>query len=176
MAQDSFSLDDSLAILGRTPAVLSALLTDLPAQWQRADEGDGSWSPYNVVGHLIDGERVNWLPRARHILAGDPRPFPPFDRTAHLADSQDQPIDELLATFARLRRDNIAALRGMNLRNDDLLRTGQHPEFGTVTLAQLLATWAVHDLNHIGQIVQTMAKVYTDAVGPWSAYLAILER
>jgi uncharacterized damage-inducible protein DinB len=141
----------------------------------RATDGDGAWSPYNVIGHLIDGERTNWIPRARHILVGATRPFEPFDRTAHFTESQGASVDELLATFAELRRENIAALARMKLTNTDLRRTGQHPEFGDVTLGQLLATWVVHDLNHIGQIVQTMAKVYTTAVGPWRAYLLILQ-
>jgi len=175
MDHDGFKLDDAVAILERTPASLSALLMGLSEEWVRATTGDDKWSPYDVIGHLIDGERTNWIPRARHILAGETRPFEPFDRTAHLTERQDNRIDELLATFAELRRANVAALRGMNLTNVDLRRTGQHPEFGQVTLRQLLATWVVHDLNHIGQIVETLAKVYTTAVGPWSAYLLILQ-
>jgi len=175
MDHDGFKLDDAVAILERTPASLSALLMGLSEEWVRATTGDGTWSPYDVIGHLIDGERTNWIPRARHILAGETQPFEPFDRMAHLTERQDHRIDELLATFAELRRANVAALRGMNLTNVDLRRTGQHPEFGQVTLRQLLATWVVHDLNHIGQIVETLAKVYTTAVGPWSAYLLILQ-
>jgi hypothetical protein len=175
MQDDEFKLDDAVAILERTPASLSALLTGLPDQWVRATEGDGTWSPYSVIGHLIDGERTNWIARARHILSGEQRPFDPFDRTAHLTESQDQSVAELLTTFAELRRENVAALVGMNLTSADLSRTGQHPEFGEVSLGQLLATWVVHDLNHIAQIVQTMAKVYADAVGPWKAYLSIVQ-
>jgi hypothetical protein len=168
-------LDEVVIMLERAPATLSALLTGLPERLLRATDGDDSWSPYDVLGHLIDGERTNWLPRAQHILAGETQPFAPFDRTAFLSERQDQPIDERLALFAALRRENIAALLGMNLTSADLSRTGQHPEFGSVTLAQLLATWVVHDLNHIRQIVHTLAKVYTDAVGPWRAYLLILQ-
>lgn len=175
MHHDSFNLDDAIAILERTPASLSALLAGLPDRWVRATEGEGDWSPYSVIGHLIDGERTNWIPRARHILAGQSRPFDPFDRTAMLAESQSQSVDQLLTTFAELRRENVAALVGMNLTSADLSRTGQHPEFGEVRLAQLLATWVVHDLDHLGQIARTMAKVYADAVGPWSAYLSILQ-
>lgn len=175
MQHDGFNLDDAVAILERTPATVSALLVGVPERWARATEGDESWSPYDVVGHLIDGERTNWLPRARHILAGETRPFDPFDRTAHFTESQGKSLDELLTAFAELRRENVAALGGMNLTSADLSRTGQHPEFGEVRLAQLLATWVVHDLNHVAQIVQTMAKVYADAVGPWSVYLSILQ-
>ncbi len=175
MHHDGLNLDEAVAILARTPASLNALLTGLSDGWVRATDGDGTWSPYDVIGHLIDGERTNWIPRARHILAGETRPFAPFDRTAHFTESQGQCVDELLATFAELRQANLAALVSMNLTSVDLRRIGQHPEFGDVTLAQLLATWVVHDLNHIGQIVQTMAKAYTQSVGPWSAYLLILQ-
>ena len=175
MQHDGFNLDDAVAILERTPASLSALLAGLPERWVRGTEGDGTWSPYDVIGHLIDGERTNWILRARHILAGERRPFEPFDRTAQFTESQGKSVGELLTTFAELRRENVAALVGMNLTSADLSRTGQHPEFGEVRLGQLLATWVVHDLDHVGQIVRTMAKVYADAVGPWSAYLSILQ-
>jgi hypothetical protein len=175
MQPDEFNLGDALAILERTPASLSALLAGVPERWVRATHGDGSWSPYDVIDHLIQGERTNWMVRARHILAGEQRPFDPFDRMPQFTERQAKRVDELLAMFAELRRENVAALVGMNLTSADLRRTGQHPEFGEVRLGQLLATWAVHDLNHIGQIVQTMAQVYTDAVGPWRAYLAILQ-
>jgi hypothetical protein len=174
MPYDGFNLDDAVAILERTPASLSALLAGIPERWVRAAEGDGTWSPYDVIDHLINGERTNWIPRARHILAGEGRPFEPFDRTVQGTESQGKGVGELLATFAELRRENVAALVGMNLTGADLSRTGQHPELGEVRLGQLLATWVVHDLDHVGQIVRTMAKVYADAVGPWSAYLSIL--
>lgn len=171
---DEFRLEDAVAILERTPASLSGLFTGLPDQWLRATEGEGTWSPYDVIGHLIHGERVNWIPRARHILAGENRPFDPFDRTAMFTESQGKSVEELLATFAELRRANVAVLAGWNLTGADLARTGLHPEFGEVRLSQLLATWVVHDLDHVGQIARTMAKVYARAVGPWSAYLSIL--
>lgn len=174
MEHDGFNLDEAVAILERTPATLSALLAGLPERWVRATEGDGTWSPYQVIVHLINGERTNWILRARHILAGERRPFEPFDRTAQFTESQGKSVGELLATFAELRRENVAVLVGMNLTSADLSRTGLHPEFGEVRLGQLLATWVVHDLDHMGQIVRTMAKVYADAVGPWSAYLSIL--
>ncbi len=176
MEADTFNLDDTLTILERTPATLNALLADLPERWLGATEGEGSWSPREVLVHLIEGERTNWLPRARHILAGETRPFDPFDRTGLFAESQGKSVAELLSRFAALRRDNVAALQALEITPATLNQTGQHPEFGEVRLAQLLATWVVHDLNHVAQIVRTMAKVYGEAVGPWSAYLAILQQ
>ena len=167
-------LDDAVAILERTPASLTALLKDLPDRWVQATEGAGTWSPYDVLGHLIHGERTDWIPRARHIMAGDSRPFEPFDRTAQFTESEGKSMGELLVTFAELRQQNLATLLDMNLTNEDLHRRGLHPELGRVTVQQLLATWVVHDLDHVGQIARTMAKVYTEATGPWSAYLSIL--
>jgi len=174
MKHNGVSVDDAVAILERTPASLSALLEGLPKMWVTATEGNGTWSPYDVIGHLIHGERTDWIPRARHILAGETRPFEPFDRTAQFTESQDKNLGELLANFADLRRENVAALVRMNLTDDDLDRAGLHPELGAVTLGQLLATWVVHDLDHIAQVARTMAKMYTEATGPWSAYLSIL--
>jgi hypothetical protein len=175
MEQHDLNLNDAVAILTRTPASLSALLEGLPETWVRATEGDGTWSPYDVIGHLIHGERTDWIPRARHILlAGEASPFERFDRTAQFAESQDGSLSELLATFTDLRRENVAALAEMNLTNDDLDRRGLHPDLGGVTLGQLLATWVVHDLDHVAQVARTMAKVYTEATGPWSVYLSIL--
>ena len=174
MRHERFNLDEAVAILERTPAGLGALLAGLPERWVRATEGDGTWSPYDVVGHLVHGERMDWLPRARHILAGETRPFDPFDREAQFAEGRGGGMEELLATFTELRRENVASLVGMNLTSADLNRTGRHPELGEVTLEQLLATWVVHDLDHIGQIARVMAKVYAGAVGPWGAYLSIL--
>jgi hypothetical protein len=168
------NLDDAVAMLARTPASLGALLDELPDAWVRATEGEGTWSPYDVIGHLIHGERTDWIPRARHILADPTRPFEPFDRTAQFVESRGRSLGELLGTFAGLRRDNLAALAAMNLTDDDLGRKGLHPELGEVTLGQLLATWVVHDLDHVVQIARTMAKVYTHATGPWSAYLSVL--
>lgn len=167
-------LNDIVAILERTPASLTALLAGLPDVWITATEGDNTWSPYDVIGHLIHGERTDWIPRVKHILAGETRPFPAFDRTAQFAESKDASLSELLAEFASAREESIATLRSLNLTSEDFRRTGQHPDFGTVTLGQLLATWTVHDLDHVGQIARTMAKVYTNAVGPWQAYLSIL--
>jgi DinB superfamily len=174
MNNSELNLGDVVAILERTPGSLAALLEGLPETWVTATEGDETWSPYDVIGHLIHGEHTDWIPRARHIIAGETRPFDRFDRNAQFTDSHNRSLAELLAKFADLRRANIAALVEMNLTTEDLSRTGLHPELGEVTLEQLLATWVVHDLDHVGQIARTMAKVYTDAVGPWSAYLSIL--
>ncbi len=174
MRPKGFQLDDAVAILERTPRTLNAWLDGLPETWVRATEGEGTWSPYDVIGHLIHGERTDWIPRARHILRGDPRPFETFDRTAQFSESQGRNLHDLLATFADLRRENIAVLVGMNLTAGDLDRRGLHPELGEVTLGQLLATWVVHDLDHVAQIARTMAKGYSEATGPWSAYLSIL--
>lgn len=174
MKRADLHVNDVVAILERTPATISALLDGVPDTWARATEGDGTWSPYDVVGHLVHGERTDWMPRARHILSGESRPFAPFDRTAQFTESEGKSLDELLAAFTELRAHNVAALLEMNLGESDLERTGQHPDFGEVTLGQLVATWVVHDLDHVAQIARTMAKVYTDAVGPWQAYLSIL--
>jgi hypothetical protein len=174
MKQEPFNLEDAAAILARTPAGLTALLKGLPETWIRATEGEGTWSPYDVIGHLIQGERTNWVPRARHILAGETRPFESFDRTAQFSETQGKSLAELLEMFADLRRENIAALVGMNLTETDLARKGLHPELAEVTLSQLLATWVVHDLDHVAQIARTMAKAYRDATGPWNVYLSIL--
>lgn len=175
MKHDGFNLDDAAAILERTPASLSALLDGLPETWVRATEGEGTWSPYDVIGHLIHGERTDWMPRARHILASETRPFEPFDRTAQFTASKGKSLGDLLETFADLRQKNVAALSALNLTAEDLDRKGQHPELGEVTLGELLATWVVHDLDHITQITRTMSKVYSNAVGPWQEYLSILQ-
>ncbi|MFL6335800.1 MAG: DinB family protein [Pyrinomonadaceae bacterium] len=174
MMGEDLRLEEAVAILERTPAVVRAMLDGAPETFVRATEGEGTWSPYDVVGHLVHGERADWLERARHILSGDPRPFTPFDRTAQFRDSAGKSLGELLATFAELRERNVAELRSLGLGAGDLGRTGQHPDFGEVTLGQLLAAWVVHDLDHVAQITRTMAKVYADAVGPWAAYLSIL--
>lgn len=174
MADGAFKLDEAVALLERTPAALSALLEGLPASWLHATEGEGTWSPVDVVAHLVHGERVNWLPRARHLLAAEGGPFEPFDRTAFVGESRGESLSELMAAFAELRQENVAALTAMALTTADLRRTGLHPEFGEVRLEQLLATWVVHDLTHLSQIARTMAKRYREAVGPWNAYLSIL--
>ena len=166
---------DAVPVLRRTPFVLTELLRDLPAPWIAATEGPGTWSPYDVVGHLIAGERTDWVPRVEHILRhGDAVPFPPFDREAMFTSSKGRSLAELLDEFAELRTRSLARLVAMNLTDDDLTRTGRHPAFGPVTLGQHLATWVAHDLTHISQIVRVMAHQYASAVGPWQAYLSIL--
>jgi hypothetical protein len=171
---NQFNLDDAVAILERTPASLRVLLDGLPDTWVQATEGEGTWSPYDVIGHLIHGELTDWIPRTQHIMAGQREPFESFDRTAQFSESRGKELNELLAMFADLRRRNLATLQEMNLTQADLNREGLHPELGRVTLGQLLATWVVHDLDHVTQIARTMAKVYTEDTGPWIEYLSIL--
>jgi DinB superfamily len=170
-----FRLDEAVPVLQRTPAVLRALLLDLPAVWTEATEGPGTWSPFDVVGHLIHGERTDWVPRIEHLLRhGDRVPFPAFDREAMFTASGGRSLAELLDTFAVLRAESLARLNELGLTEADLAKHGRHPEFGVVTLRQHLATWVAHDLGHVRQIVRAMAKQYADAVGPWRAYLSIL--
>ena len=166
----NFSLAEATAVLTRTPATLNALLRGLSNTWVRGNEGKDTWTAFDIVGHLIVGERTDWLPRARVILEnGEARPFDPFDRFAQLKENQDKPLEQLLDDFARLRSENLAALRALNLQPDDLARRGRHPALGVVTLSELLATWAVHDLTHLHQLSRVMAYQYRDAVGPWCA-------
>src|SRR5215471_1519605 len=174
MKSNGIVLEEARAMLARTPASLSGLLEGLPDALIRANEGGETWSPYEVVAHLIHAERANWIYRARHILAGETRPFEPFDTATQFVESQGKSLVELLATFALLRRENLAALDGLNITEADLGRHGLHPELGDVTLGQLLATWVVHDLDHVAQITRTLAKVYSEATGPWSKFLSIL--
>ncbi|MBZ9749932.1 DinB family protein [Deinococcus sp. HMF7604] len=170
-----FQLEEALRMLARTPEVLGALLRDLPAAWTEQTEGEGTWSPAQVVAHLLHADQTNWLPRARVLLAqGEVQVFPLFDRCAHLHTGQAQPLELLLDDFAATRAESVQALVNLNLTPAALTRTGQHPEFGRVTLAQLLATWVVHDLDHLAQITRTLAGGYRDAVGPWQAYLRVL--
>jgi hypothetical protein len=171
----SFDLDQATAVLSRTPATLRAMLDDLPSEWVTANEGANTWSAFDVVGHLIHGERTDWIPRARIILdEGERRAFEPFNRFAQCEASRGHALGELLATFAELRRDNLATLASWRLSDSDLAKTGIHPELGRVTLAQLLATWVAHDLDHVVQISRTMATQYRDAVGPWRAYISVV--
>ena len=154
--------------------MLDTLLRALPDGWITAHEGGSTWSPFDVVGHLIHGEQTDWLPRARIILThGESRPFEPFDRLAQF-NAGTQTMDALLDEFARLRRSNLAALAALGLTDADLERRGRHPELGTVTLRQLLATWVAHDLDHVMQISRTLGGQYSEAVGPWRAYLRII--
>jgi hypothetical protein len=171
-----FDLDQAKDILSRTPAVLDSMLSNLPPEWALGNEGDRTWSPFDVLGHLIHGERTDWIPRARVILRpGGPKTFDPFDRFAQFEASRGKSLGELLGTFASLRSDNIRALNELGVTAEDLVRTGEHPALGTVTLGELLATWVVHDLDHIAQITRVMAKQYGEAVGPWKVYLSVLK-
>jgi hypothetical protein len=168
-------LEEATAILERTPVTLDALLRGLPAVWLHAREGDETWSPFDVVGHLIHGERSDWMVRMSVILQhGERRTFEPFDRFAQFDASRGRTPDELLDDFAHLRRANLASLSALNLTDVDLARVGRHPEFGPVTLRQLLATWVAHDLDHLAQICRVLARQYADEVGPWRNYLRIV--
>lgn len=170
-----FVMEEAAAILERTPAALDALLRGLPDGLIAAHEGGETWSPFDVVGHLVHGERTDWMRRARIILEqGDARTFDPFDRFAQFRDSEGKTLAELLDEFAALRRANLEALAALRLSETDLDRRGRHPEFGTVTLRQLLATWVAHDLDHLFQISRVLARQYADEVGPWRAYLRVV--
>jgi DinB family protein len=171
----SFAVAEATAILERTPATLDALLRGLPEHWIAANEGDETWSPFDVVGHLIHGERTDWIPRARIILQhGEARPFDRFDRFAQLDVSKGRTLPSLLDEFATLRTQNLQELAAFQLTDSDLDRRGTHPELGVVTLRQLLATWTAHDLDHIMQISRVLARQYSDEVGPWRAYLRVI--
>jgi hypothetical protein len=169
-------LDDTIALLTRTPAAFNSLLRDLPETWALRNEGQQSWTAFDVVGHLIHAERTDWIPRAKTILQfGDTQPFAPFDRLGHLRESQGKSLGQLLDEFARVRVESLAELRKLNLQPKDLDRLGRHPALGAVTLSELLATWAAHDLTHLHQISRIMAHQYRDAVGPFSVYLGVLQ-
>ena len=171
-----FELQQAKEILGRTPSTLNSLLRELPEAWLVRNEGPETWSPHDIVGHLVHGEETDWIPRAKIIIEdGEARAFEPFDRTAMFEKSKGKSIAELLDSFAALRNKSLRELEGMNLTPVLLEKRGKHPELGVVTLQQLLATWVVHDLGHVRQIVRVLAKQYRDNVGPWRAYLSILE-
>ncbi len=170
------NLPHTISLLTRTPAALDALLRDLPETWTLQNEGENTWSVFDVVGHLIHGERTDWMPRVRMVLQfGETRTFVPFDRWGHLRESQGKSLGQLLDEFARLRSENLRELGALNLRPEDLARRGQHPSLGIVTLSELLATWAVHDLTHLHQVSRVMAHQYRKSVGPWSQYLGVLQ-
>lgn len=172
----NFALAETLEVLERTPAVLEGLLRDGSPSWHRANEGPETWSAFDVVGHLIHGDETNWLPRARMILEGGDRVFEPFDRFAQFARFGEWSLNDLLERFSALRRENLMTVRSWNLTDQHLSLEGRHPELGAVTLRELLATWAVHDLDHIAQIVRVMAKQCAEDVGVWRVYLSILKR
>jgi hypothetical protein len=171
------TLESTMAVLERTPGALDALLRGLPEEWTRTNEGDGTWSAFDVVVHLINCERTDWVPRARTILEskdGEVRELPPFDRWGGICESQGKPPGELLETLARERAENLRKVRDWSLSAEQLAMRGRHPAFGEVTLAQLMATWAAHDLNHLHQISRVMAHQYREAVGPWRRYMGVM--
>jgi hypothetical protein len=175
------NIAEAIALLTRTPATLNAQLRGMPSIWVRRNEGRNhqgkeTWTAFDIVGHLIVGERTDWMPRVHVILdSGEARPFDPFDRFAQMKESQDKSLEQLLDDFAHLRQESLAALQALNLQPQELKRRGKHPALGTVTLGELLATWVVHDLTHLHQLARVMAHQYRDAVGPWSAYLGVLQ-
>lgn len=171
----NYDVDEAIEILKGTPAVLRTLLGDLSETWTGRNYGEGTFSPYDVVGHLIHGERTDWIPRMRIILErGEDRVFEPFDRFAQYGESRGKTLGQLLDAFAELRAETVSVLAATPLTPEVLARRGQHPDLGTVTLENLLATWVVHDLAHVSQICRAMAFQYRDAVGPWRAYISVL--
>jgi hypothetical protein len=170
------NLQHTISLLTRTPAALNALLHDLPESWTLRNEGGDSWNAFDIVGHLIHAERTDWMPRVQMVLQhGESRPFEPFDRLGQVRESQGKSLGQLLDEFARLRSDNLERLRALNLRQQDLALRGRHPALGAVTLSELLATWAAHDLTHLHQISRVMAHQYREAVGPFARYLGVLQ-
>ena len=171
-----FDFQTARPILARTPAVLNTLLRDLPDAFVTGNEGPDTWSPFDVMGHLVHGERTDWIPRVNHLLKHrESVAFPKFDRFAQFEESKGRTLPELLDAFAELRRESLERLDALNVSPADLALTGLHPVFGQVTLGQLLATWVAHDLDHVMQISRCMARQYTEAVGPWYEYLRIVK-
>ena len=171
-----FSIDQTIAVFARTPATLNALLRDLPEEWTHANEGQSTWSSFDVVGHLIHGEQTDWLVRTHLILDhGESRAFEKFDREAQFRDSAGKTLPELLDEFAHLRAENLAELRLLNLQPEQLALRGRHPALGTVTLSELLASWPAHDMTHLHQISRILAHQYRDAVGPWVKSMGVLQ-
>jgi hypothetical protein len=170
-----FDLTTAIPVLERTPAALRAMLAGLPTAWTEATEGPGTWSPHVVLAHLLHADLTNWMPRARVILDGDhARVLPAFDPAGQFHEATARTFTELLDAFDQTRAENLARLTSWRVGPTELQRTGRHPEFGTVTLSQLLATWVTHDLAHVTQVARVMARQYRDAVGPWRVYLPIL--
>jgi DinB superfamily len=173
----TYQLTESIGILSRTPFVLESLLQDIAIAWAFNNEGKDTFSPFDVVGHLIHGEKTDWVARMEIILSDKPdKTFETYDRFAQFKDSEGKTLNQLLVEFKTLREKNLGILKSKNLQENDLLKTGIHPSFGAVTLQQLLSTWTVHDLSHIAQITRVMSKQYKEEVGPWINYLPILTR
>jgi DinB superfamily len=172
-----FRVESAIEVLESTPRTLEAWLSGLSPEWLASNEGPETFSPLDVLGHLIHGEKTDWIPRARIILEhGESKPFEPFDRFAFRSEQAGVGLPTLLETFARLRASNLRELRSLDLGTAQLARRGTHPALGTVTLEQLLSTWVVHDLGHLAQIARVMAKQYREDVGPWREYLPVLDR
>jgi DinB superfamily len=173
MAHD---LEQTIALIERTPKVLDTLLRDLPDEWTMRNEGEKSWSAYDIVGHLIHGEKTDWIPRAKRILeSGESKPFDKFDRFAQERDSKGKSLAELLDEFSRARAESIRQLRALKLQPKDLERKGTHQVLGRVTLSQLLASWAAHDLTHLHQLSRVMAHQYREPIGPWTKFMGVLQ-
>ena len=171
----NFNIQSTIQILERTPFVVETMLRNLDSEWIGRNEGGETWSPFDVVGHYIHGEKTDWLPRVKIILGdGIDKHFIPFDRFAQFEDSKGKSINELLDEFKALRQQNLEQLEEAGLTEEQLDQTGIHPKFGPVTLKQLLAAWVVHDLTHIYQISRVMAKQYEKEVGPWKEFLGVL--
>lgn len=171
-----FKLAEATQILQRTPATLTAMVAGIPESWIKANEGSGTFSCYDVVGHLIHGELTDWIPRVRMILEyGEAKAFEPFDRFAQFREDQTRSISALLDQFAFMRAENMRILESLNLTSEDFSRRGTHPELGPVTLGQLISSWVVHDLSHVAQMARVTAKQYAYEVGPWHAYMSILK-
>lgn len=172
----NFNLKEAIQVLERTPKTLDSLLSVVSEEWLKCNEGEGTWNASQVVDHLIECERSNWIPRLRTILEDEDKRFPPFDRDAHMKKIKDSSINQKLAEFKRLRSQNVLILIGQIKSDEQYELTGIHPAFGEVKLRELLSTWVVHDLTHISQIVRVMAERYRDDVGPWEEYLGVLKK
>jgi hypothetical protein len=171
-----FDLQNTIALLTRAPSTLNSLLRGLPHAWTSCNEGEKTWTPVDVVAHLLYTEDANWMPRARVILKfGEGQPFAPFNRFGHLDEGRGKSLDQLLDEFTYIRAQSLAELRALNLVAGDLEKRGQHPALGSATLAQLLAAWTVHDLTHLHQLTRILAHQYRDAVGPWNKFLGVLQ-
>ena len=172
-----FDLNRSIEILERSPQVYNSLLSGLSKEWTHCNEGNGTWSAYDIVGHLIHGEITDWIPRLKIILSEDSdKTFEPFDRFAQEKNSKGKTLGELLNTFEELRTKNVAYLRSLKLSDQDLDSKGMHPDLGEVTCKELLATWTIHDLSHIHQLTRVMVRQYGDEVGPWEKYIGIFQK
>ncbi|MGZ4790025.1 MAG: DinB family protein [Terriglobales bacterium] len=170
------NLEETIALLGRTPATLNSLLRDLPETWTHRNEGDGTFTAYDVVGHLIYADREDWLPRARRILEhGEAKPFDAFDHMGHVKQSKGKSLSQLLDEFLTVRAEALDQLRALNLHASDMERRGRHPALGPVTMSELLATWAGHDLTHLHQVSRIMAHQYREVVGPFAEYLGVMK-